>query len=382
LAYREGHNPKQAKSELSMALEAAPGFVDAAVLLAQLNLESGNAGSAIEAMEKLVATQPRMAQAYVLLGTAYLSKRNPGKAFETFQKMEKAAPHDARAPYLAGVALRAQGKLAEAAREFERALAIAPGFVDALAALVGQALAERRPGAALDRVKKQIALTPPSAPLHILMGYVHQARHETAEAEAAYLAALKLDPASLPAYLGLGRLYLETRDEARALARFEEALSVRPDDVVARMLAAQIYVQQGDAAKAKAAYERILTVNASFVPAANNLAWLLAQEGQDKERALRLAQIAKEYAPDDPHVSDTLGWVLFQRGLYERAWSLLRESAGKLADNPEVQYHAGMAARRVGQLDVARAFLQRATDAPGKFSGQQEAEKALAELSR
>jgi tetratricopeptide (TPR) repeat protein len=61
------------------------------------------------------------------------------------------------------------------------------------------------------------------------------------------------------------------------------------------------------------AYERVLAVNPRFAPAANNLAYLLIENSGDKERALQLAHTAKEVAPEDPNISDTLGWILHQR---------------------------------------------------------------------
>jgi Flp pilus assembly protein TadD len=79
-------------------------------------------------------------------------------------------------------------------------------------------------------------------------------------------------------------------------------------------------------------------------------------------------------------VSDTLGWILYQRGVYERAWTLLRDSATKLPDNPEVQYHAGMAARQLGQSETARTYLQRAVAFAGDFPAKRDARKALGEL--
>ena len=57
---------------------------------------------------------------------------------------------------------------------------------------------------------------------------------------------------------------------------------------------------------------------ARFAAAANNLAWVLAAHGGDKDKALALAQIATELVPEDPHVSDTLGWILYRRGVPQR----------------------------------------------------------------
>src|SRR5206468_10004709 len=65
--------------------------------------------------------------------------------------------------------------------------------------------------------------------------------------------------------------------------------------------------------KALQAYEQVLALNPRSALAANNLAYLYSDHGGDKEKALQLAQMAKEEAPDEPQVSDTLGWILYKR---------------------------------------------------------------------
>jgi len=95
---------------------------------------------------------------------------------------------------------------------------------------------------------------------------------------------------------------------------------------------------------------------------------------------LQLAQMAKEEAPAEPQVSDTLGWILYKRGIYQRALALLQESAAKLPENPEVQYHLGMAALKVGETETAKKSLAAATAAPKDFIGKEEARRALAQL--
>src|SRR5207245_7632446 len=129
-----------------------------------------------------------------------------------------------------------------------------------------------------------------------------------------------------------------------ALARVAEALKVNPKNPVAHMLSGIIYERKGDMPKAVQAYEQVLALNPRSAAAANNLAYLYSEHGGDKEKALQLAQMAKEVAPEEPHISDTLGWILYKRCVNQRAFTLLKESAAKLPENPEVQYHLGMAA--------------------------------------
>jgi len=380
IAYHQSGNIQQAKAELTQALEMAPRMTDAALLLAQMNLEAGNAAAAADSMEKVIKAQPKVVQAYVLLGTAQLSRRQPAAALQTFRTMQAIVPKDARAPYLTGVALQALGQKAEAAREFERALTMKPTFVDPLIALLGQLTADGQAGVALERVRKQIGVAGNTARLQFLLASTHRLRKENAQAEAAYTKALELDQAFVPAYVALGQMYLASQDDQKALAKFEQAIAVNANDVISRMTIAQIHLNRGDHAKAKAAYEHILAAKPRFAPAANNLAWILAQNGSDKERALQLAQIAKEGAPDDPFVSDTLGWILHQRGVHERAWTLIKDSAAKQPGNPEIQYHAGVLAQKMGQPEVAKEHFQRVVSAGGKYPDKDKAVKALTEI--
>ena len=146
------------------------------------------------------------------------------------------------------------------------------------------------------------------------------------------------------------------------------------------MLSGAIYQRRDDLSKAEEAYQKALAINPRFAPAANNLAYLLTARGGDKERALQLAQTAKEAAPDEPQISDTLGWILYNRGVYQRALALLKESAAKLPESPEVQYHLGMASLKAGDKDTAKKSLAAAAASSTTFAGKDEAKRALAQL--
>jgi tetratricopeptide (TPR) repeat protein len=117
--------------------------------------------------------------------------------------------------------------------------------------------------------------------------------------------------------------------------------------------------------------------NPRFAAAANNLALIYSEHGGDKDKALSLARSAKEVAPDDPRISDTLGWILYKRGLHQQALVLLKESASKLPDNPQVQYHLGKAYVHLGDKDGARKALTVAVNSRESFQATDDARKAL-----
>jgi Flp pilus assembly protein TadD len=92
------------------------------------------------------------------------------------------------------------------------------------------------------------------------------------------------------------------------------------------------------------------------------------------------ARLAQQLAPGDPHVDDTLGWILFQRRSFEEAAKLLRSSAERLPDSPTVLYHLGMLSQQLGDVASARQALTKAVSSPANFSGKDDARRALAQL--
>jgi tetratricopeptide (TPR) repeat protein len=376
----QGGNHQQARWRLKEAITLDPNLTDAIRLLAELNVQSGALQPAIEALEALLAKYPGDALSYVSLTSAYLSKGDPVRAGDVARKLAALAPKDPRGPYLVGVSLLAQGQKSAAAQQFEAALELEPTFVEPLGRLAAIALDAKRPEVAVERVQRQISRLPASGRLYYLLGTVHATRGDARSAEAALLRAVELEPPLVGAYLSLGQIYLAWEKYDEALTKLQRALEADPKNPVVQMRVGILYERKGDWANAQRTYERALELNPRFAPAANNLAYLYSERGGDQNKALALAQTAKEAAPDDPHISDTLGWILYKRGVYQLAFNLLRESASKLPENPEIQYHLGMAASKVGDTDAARRALARAVSAPADFGGKTEARKALAAL--
>lgn len=380
VAYLRTNNVQQARVELKDAATLQPDFADAILLQAEVNLRAGSPQPAIEAVETLVATRPAEARGWMLLGDAYMAKRDAVKAADMYARFMTLAPKDPRGPYLLGVALIAQRKNAEAKRQFEATLALSPGHLESLGRLVAMAFAEKTPDVALERVKREIGRAPESAGLHHLLGTVYLQRNERAPAEAAFVKALRIDARHLPSYVALAEIYSASGNNERALEQATAAVKAAPTSTTAHMLAGAIHERRGDFPKAIAEYERTLALDPGLASAANNLAYLYAEHGGDKEKALEYARRAKEKFPDEPAISDTLGWVLYRRGVYQQAVSYLKDSAAELPDVPEVHFHLGMAHYKLGERAAAKQELNRALTLSPRFSAAGEARRVLAEL--
>ncbi len=106
------------------------------------------------------------------------------------------------------------------------------------------------------------------------------------------------------------------------------------------------------------------------------------EHGGNIDVALNLAQTAKEQAPEDPRISDTLGWIYFKKDVSTRAVIYLEESKEKLPYHPVVRYHLGMAYLKNGQIELAEKELGKALELDPNFEGAEEARKALEEMRK
>lgn len=370
----------RARAELQTALKLAGNYPDALFKLAEMKIRSGESKNAIGDLDRFVSDNSGSIRGHELLAAALEASGRTDEANEAYRQIVAIDPERAESHYELGVALQSHGDAAGATREFEAAVALAPGYADPMTQIVLMDLTNGKSDAALDRLNQQLVRVPRSGPLYDLVGLVHGARNELPAAEAAYRRAVDLDPGLVDARVRLAELYAGTSRFDLALQQSDSALRFEPANARAMMTLGVAYQQRGDTARARQAYESVLSRYPRFVNAANNLALLLADEPGQLERAFTLASIARDNAPGDPHVADTFGWVLYKRGDYARAMSILEQSAAKLADSPTVLYHLGMAAQKTGDKDTARAALAKAVASPTEFADRDEARRALAEL--
>ena len=246
--------------------------------------------------------------------------------------------------------------------------------------LVAIDLAEKKPDTALKRVVSQIELHPDKAQLYNLEGKVELARGARDRAEAAFLKAIRLDPQLMEPYAALGQMYLASKRDDEALAKLQEAAKINPKSPSILMLTGAYYQKKNDIPKALEMYEAVLAINPRFAPAANNLAYYYAEYRGDLDKALKMAKVARDNAPQDPSVADTLGWILYRQGDYQGAATYLQGSASKMADNAEVQFHLGMALYRLGKPAPAKEAFNLALKNGLEPKMAEEANRALAEL--
>jgi predicted Zn-dependent protease len=104
---------------------------------------------------------------------------------------------------------------------------------------------------------------------------------------------------------------------------------------------------------------------------------LLEAQAGAPDAALTAARKARQYAPDQPAVADTLGWLLLQNGAVNEALPLLQQAHDQPPSNdPAIAFHLASAYARSGDRAKALALLTPLIAAP-PFAEQTQAQALL-----
>jgi tetratricopeptide (TPR) repeat protein len=239
----------------------------------------------------------------------------------------------------------------------EQALNIDPSDVRALSALNQTYAAQKQNAVALQKVKEYASRQPKSAPVQEYLGVLLMANGDQKQARAAFEAAKAADPKFVRADLSLVQTDVVTSRWDDAQKRLQAVLTSDPGNTTARLWLGNVEATKGDNKDALEQFRQVVVSDPSNPQALNNFAYLLAEYGNQPAEALKYAQKAKELAPDTAEYSDTLGWILYRKGLYPLAVTELERAVSK-EHNPIWKSHLAMAYAKAGDLNRGRTLLE------------------------
>jgi tetratricopeptide (TPR) repeat protein len=352
-----------ARSELARALEIDASLLQARRVLAQVHAGLRENEYAVEEGRRYLRERPEdlqmrilVAQSLIRLGKVEAAEHELGAIPE--------ADRNAEVNY-------AYGRIRMGHRDFDAARAYLlaaleeiPDSIDIINSLYLIDRREDKVDETIARIEAALEDNPEKAALYTLRGKVALSEGRSAGAEADFKKAIDLEPDALSAYESLARFYASTGRLGEAIETYESAVTVRPKAAQLFHLLGVLYELAGDKQKAIENYELAIRHQPNLGEAKNNLAYLFADSGENLDRALALAQEAKALMPDSVNAADTLGWVLYKRGVPGAAISYLKEAeVGSGPDDPGInviRYHLALAYEKNGDTEEALAAIDRA----------------------
>jgi tetratricopeptide (TPR) repeat protein len=368
------------RKEIEEAVKLDPGNARAQLLLGEVSLRSGAPAAAEKAALEVLRRNPSNALAAVLLADSFLARKEWKKGEQIYQAMMKQLPKSPVGYLKMGLSRKLQGKPKDAAGFFAQAVERNPKDLTAINEYIFALAAAKETVKAKKVLDETVAKEPKNPLLWDMVGRFQMASGKPAEAEAAFLKSIELAPEFTAPYYQLGVIYASQKKFPEAAKRLEKVIEKNDKNVGAHTLLGMVLNSEGKLDAANKEYRKVLTLSPKHPLAANNLASNLADGGGNLDEALKFAQIAREAVPDDPSVGDTLGWIHYKKGLYETAYPLISDAAGKLKTNASIRYHHGMVLAKKGRNKDAAAELKAALALDPKFPGADDAKKTLAGL--
>ena len=352
-----------AGTEVARAVELEPDLAEARKLLARIRAASGQFDLAVEESRKYLDARPGDAEGRLQLAQSLVRLGKPKDAMAELEKIPE-KDRDSEIYYAIGRVNLVLGKAAPARAALEKADSIRPNHPEVLQTMLQLDSSEGRLKDSLERIGKAVAAEPQNAQLLHLQGIAFALDGRAGDAEQNFRRAIEVSPKDLAAYQSLAALMARTGRLDETIKTYERAFESQPNSGPVALTLGSLYESRGDKEKALEYYEKAVAVDPNLGAAKNNLAYLLAESGQNLDRALDLAQEAKALLPDNSNAADTLGWVLYRKGVPGAAIGYLKDAESGARPGDEslgvIRHHLAQAYEANNEPERARETLERA----------------------
>jgi tetratricopeptide (TPR) repeat protein len=393
-AYQKMGQLDLARSEYQQALQTDAQNVHARMSLAGLYTESGENELAVREARIALRQRPSDVRVRMILAQALVHLQRHAQAREALDPIGDGETLPDNARLQLAQLFRLANDLPTARRILGQLVDVEELRSKVQGELIACDVQSRKPADAIARLDGWIADQPDDPQLYLYRGRVRLGLSrngrpaQPAETEADLKAAIDKGVAGTQAHLLLASFYIRSDRNEEAIATLKTAQKIDPSDTAAPFQLAGVYERAGRRDEAKQAYEEVLRLDQDQAIVKNNLAWLIADADDpsdaDLDRAMQLAQDAKEALPNNPSVADTLGWVMYKKGIPSAAISLFHEAIAAYAEGHPlrgtVRFHLAMAYQRNGEEERAISELTRALDEVPSFTERTRAEGLLKEL--
>jgi tetratricopeptide (TPR) repeat protein len=265
----------------------------------------------------------------------YLNLKEYAKAVPVFETTTKLFSSQGITPQpnfflYHALALQFSGDFEKAAQALESGIAITPELLDAYAQFVLQEREDEAQAAGLKMLTELASRLENSIPAHIYIGLMYNREEQYEKA--------------IESFEKADRLHQAQGDDAEQLS----------SSFYFWYAAARERLKQFDAAEVL--FEKCIQANENHAEAYNYLAYMWAERAANLDKAEVYVNKALALAPENGAFLDTLGWIFYQRGEYDKALLQIEKAATLISDDPTIVEHLGDIALKQERIEDAVHF--------------------------
>lgn len=341
----------RAVAEAERALALKPDSQMAVLALAQA---VGNLDRALDVMAGFLKEHPDAQEVQVAYARLLAGEKRYEPALEAFEQVLKQSPQDKMALYSLGLLTLQQGMYAESEKYFmdwlkvtedDRKKAESPDEETIQVWLLLSQVTEERHH--YDQSLYWLGRIPSDAEDDVLM---------MRDVRKAQVYAKKQDTARMHRILAeIGRQHPEEKERIllteaqilRGIKRYQQAYILLKTELPEYQQSTNVLYDfaltaefVGQYAEMEKVLRQVMVLDPGYQHAWNALGYSLADRNIRLEEAQGYIEKALELAPDDPYITDSLGWVYFRQGKLDKAEEILKK-AYALHDDNEIAVHLG-----------------------------------------
>lgn len=371
----------QASFEFREAVRRQRFYVAPRLALAEISLEGGQYGEALQHSNDVLGFEPNNTTARLFRSAGLTGVGNLVEARKELNRLIREFPEYRDAQIQLALLLIAEKKPAEARVVLDKVRQAAPPTdLRPLLGLAEISIAQGEPEKALAFLEQETAKNPNSIPLRMSLARTAFRLGNFAKAAEEYHRLSKAEPRPNEVFMRLGEVQYRMGDYTNAVITFQTARTALPQDEEVQLFLGVSFEALGRKEEAVRIYRAILAKYPNSALALNNLAYLLASDESKVEEAFTLSQRALQQLPKEPTFMDTMGWIYYRKKQLPAALQVFDKLVADNPSNPDFLYHHGAVLAAAGRKSEARKQLEAALRAGPKAPEAEQIKKVLAAL--
>ncbi len=351
--------------EYDKALDAAndllqlnPDDMEAREKKAQVYIDKGDWESAAKEYSYILDTTDVPLDAKISVGRSYFLQSLKDStltpvAKQFFEKIDKDTTDWEVKMYLGAIAIN-QHQDSTAIELFKQVTQMAGWNVQAWVRLGGLYFDNKKYDEAVKVMNEAIQLFPDDFTVNLILGLSLAQSNRESEAKPYLKKAVDINPNDVNALSAYGFTLNQLKENTEAAEYLKKALKLSPDNVNLLGTLGLIYDGLEDWDACDSTYEKALSIDSTNALVNNNYAYSLSERDVRLDEALRMAKIAIEQDSLNSSYLDTIGWVYFKLGQYQKAKHYIEQAIKVGGESSVMLEHLGDINYMLGNKDTAK----------------------------
>ena len=392
--YLEAENFDQAERIFNQMIVHFPNNYIGYFYLGRTFAKQGKRTEAEKQFKRTLEIEPELMEPrYELLGL-YKEEKNEQKILSMYQDILNRNPNNIRAAMELGYYYYINGKVARAGKIFKKLGQRSTDEFEVIIKTIQLYIDPKKFEEGLVIIQGMLEGVPDSSEVNHLAGIAYYGKkdnpnalqhfkkvtpesrfYEDAVIHAAYILsegkqnkeaiellkdAIDHDPDNAEFKYYLGTFYEDSEEYNRAEDYIKQAIESDPDNPRYYFRLGVVYDKWNKKEASIATMRKVVELDPKHANALNYLGYTYADLGTNLDEAEQLVKEALKYKPNDGYITDSLGWVYYKKGEFEKALQYLQKAVEMVPDDPIMLEHLGDVYLKLDDKTSALKYYQKA----------------------